>query len=420
MFTPANANGLERRICVLGNFSGRNAGDMAILGCLVKDIQTAYPDVSFVVPTTNPGFIRESLSDYPVEPVSLLPWALSIKMFGLPTSRAVFNAHLVLVTDNILFDMRLLNPLFNYLSSLSLILPPAARRGIPIVLYNMSLGPITTTLGRWCFERVIASSRLIVLRDRQSQDLIRRLGIRHPPIEFGADCALNVELCSTERLEAICANEGLFCSSRGTIGFNVNSYMDAYLRNSRGNADAHRFCSTIAATVDRTIAEFDTDVVLIVTQKMDLRTTKQIIGQVRHGDRVRMVSNHSYSHGELAAIISRLELLVAMRTHALIFAASVATPMVGIISYPKTAGFLRSIEQDRWVIDFDSVEVGKLFDLISNAYQRRSRIRSELESVVEHEKRRARGSALLLAPFLGSPRSSLEWELARQGARVGD
>ncbi|MGQ9676646.1 MAG: polysaccharide pyruvyl transferase family protein [Chloroflexota bacterium] len=405
-------NGAERRICVLGNFSGRNAGDMAILEYLMRDVQAVYPNVSFVVPTINPDFIRDRVGGYPVRPVSLLPWALSVKMLGLPALRAVLGSHLVLVTDNILFDMQLFNPLLNYLSTLSLILPLAARRGVPIVLYNASVGPISTRLGRWCLERVIAGSKLVVLRDRQSFDLIQRLGIPHPPVEFGADCALNVVPCSTERLEAILASERLFCSSHGAIGFNVNSYMDAFVRECRGNVDRRRFCDIIAATVDRTIAELGTDVLFVVTQSMDTGITEQIISGTSHRDRVRMVSSRKYSHNELAGIIGRLELMVAMRTHGLIFAASLATPVVGIISYPKTAGFLHSINQDRWMIDFSDLEVGRLFDLISGAYQQRSSIRSELEFVVQLQKERARDSALLLAPFLSASQSTLSRENA--------
>ena len=47
-----------KTIAVLGSNSGRNAGDAAILGNLLRDISALYPDVLFKVPTTHPGFVE--------------------------------------------------------------------------------------------------------------------------------------------------------------------------------------------------------------------------------------------------------------------------------------------------------------------------------------------------------------------------
>ena len=74
-----------KRVLVLGNYSGRNAGDAALLGALMEDISLLYPDVSFLVPTINSRFVHQTYADYRVHPVSLLPWNLSLKIFGLPT-----------------------------------------------------------------------------------------------------------------------------------------------------------------------------------------------------------------------------------------------------------------------------------------------------------------------------------------------
>jgi hypothetical protein len=46
-----------KKICVIGNFSGRNAGDAAILGCLLQDVSSLYGDALFEIPTINPGFV---------------------------------------------------------------------------------------------------------------------------------------------------------------------------------------------------------------------------------------------------------------------------------------------------------------------------------------------------------------------------
>ena len=133
-----------KKIAVIGNNSGRNAGDAAILGCLLKDISSRFKRVEFWVPTINTKFVRESFENYGVKSVGLMPWNLSAKILGLPTLRTILKSDLVLVTDAILFDRKLYNPLFNYLWTLSKVLPLAKKRGIPVVLYNSSLGPVRT------------------------------------------------------------------------------------------------------------------------------------------------------------------------------------------------------------------------------------------------------------------------------------
>ena len=121
-----------KKITVLGNFSGRNAGDAAILGCLLQDVATLYKDVQFYIPTINTKFVAESYREFDVKPISLLPWNFSVKIFGLPVFRTALKSDLILVTDAILFDRKLYNPLFNYLWTLSILLPKAKAKGIPV------------------------------------------------------------------------------------------------------------------------------------------------------------------------------------------------------------------------------------------------------------------------------------------------
>lgn len=401
---PAGSGKGGLRVCVLGNFSGRNAGDMAILGCLMRDLAAEYPGASFVVPTLNPRFVAESFPHLSIQPVSLQPWALSLKIFGLPIFRAVLSSEMVLVTDNILFDRKLFNPLFNYLSTLSLVLPLARRRGIPVILYNMSLGPISTAAGKYCFGRVIRNTDLIILRDSQSLELLERLGMPSGPVEMGADCALNADPCPPERLQAIAAREGLFRNPRGTVGFNVNAYLDAYLNPPGGGSDPQQFQDVIAQSVDRVIEATGLEALFVVTQVMDLPITRQVLSRIRHRDAVRLVSNQDYTYEELAGILGGLELLVGMRTHALILASAMGTPVVGILSYPKTAGYLASIEQERWCIPFHQLSVPTLTSLVLEACERRAEMRAALAPAIEREKRKARGSARRLAPFVASRR----------------
>ena len=80
---------------LLATFPAANAGDAAILGGLLKDVTAAYGPMKFDVPTINPGFVRRQYPEYDVEPVGMLPWNLSVKIFGLPIIRSIRRSDLV-------------------------------------------------------------------------------------------------------------------------------------------------------------------------------------------------------------------------------------------------------------------------------------------------------------------------------------
>lgn len=389
------------RICVLGNFSGRNAGDIAILAGLIRDIEARFESPRFFVPTIDPRFIREHVDRKGnVEPVSLLPWALSAKIFGLPVLHAALCSDVVLITDNILFDRRLWNPLYNYLSTLSVVLPIAARRGVPVVLYNASLGPIDTAMGRRCLRRLIRVCPLVILRDRPSAQLLESLDVPHAPPHFAADCALSTTPAPEAQINRVVHRLGLFEHGGGTIAFNVNSYLDVFLNAEGRHRDVPALLGELARSIDAIVGALDVAVLLIVTQVMDLKVAEPLHRRLARQDRVKLICNREHDYDELSGVMARCELLVGMRTHSLILAASVGTPVVGIVSYPKTVGFMQSIEQDRWLIGFDELNAATLTQRVREAYDHRHQTREALRRIIPREKRRAAHGADLLHEHL--------------------
>ena len=389
--------GLRGAVCVIGNFSGRNAGDAAILGGLLEDVQRRFPGVHFSVPTINPDFVRRQYAEFPVRPVGLLPWNLSVKILGLPVWRALRAARLVLVTDAILFDRKLLNPLYNYLWTMSLALPAARRRGVPVALYNVSLGPVRTPLGRRCLRRVLDASDIVIVRDDESAELCAQLRpVGAPPVR-GADCALNARPADPRRVDALIAEKRLGFGARPAITFNVNSYLDVFLR---GQASADAFAPLMAEVMDRAIAELDVNAVVVTTQPMDGAITRRVLSAARRRDRISSIANGECDYRDIAGILGRAELHVGMRTHSLILAAAMGTPVVGLLCTPKNRGFLMSIRQQERMVDFEGLTADRLFGVVRDAWRERARLRAELGPIVAEQKALARAAVELLRPYL--------------------
>ena len=387
-----------RQITVLGNNSGRNAGDAAILGNLLRDVSGEFSDILFKVPTTHPGFIRDNFGEFNVKPVPLLPWYGALKNFGLPLAVAMLNTDLILICDNILFDRKFYNPLFNNLASISLVAPFCKRRNIPIVMYNCSIGPIDFPYGKKALQKVLDASDLVITRDRQTGELLDQLELRYPELIQHADCALNTEPTAGAQLQRIIETEGLFQNPNGTVGFNVNAYIDNW--SMTGVYSQDDFCRVVGESVDRIIEAFDVDVLFVCTQIMDLENTGRCIGYSGHKDRIKVVSNKTYTYQDLAALLGRLELHIGLRTHTLIFCAAVGTPMVDISSYPKSRGFMRTIGQEDRFIAFENLNPDHILSVVGDVWDHRAGIREAMQPTVMEEKRKASASAKLLRKYL--------------------
>ncbi len=386
-----------KKITVLGNNSGRNAGDMAILGNLLRDVSEVISDVEFYIPTTNTKFIGEHFKEFNVKPVGMMPWNFSIKNLGYPLYKAMTNTDLVLICDNILFDRKYYNPLFNNLASIALFAPICKKRNIPIVLYNVSVGPIDYPVGKKALQKVLDATDLVVTRDSATKEIFDGLGVKYPELHIHADCAMNTVPPSQAHMDKIIAKEKLFTNPKGTIGFNVNAYIDNWSEG--GTFTRDDFCGSIAGAANQVIEELDVDVIFFVTQVMDLKVTRECVAKINKQDRVKIISNVEYNYEEIAALLEKVEVHSGLRTHTLIFCAAMATPMIGITSYPKSAGFLRTVGQEKWQVPFAKLTADYLGAMIKDAWKVREATSKELEPIALQEKEKAKSTASFLKKY---------------------
>lgn len=394
---------MNKRITVLGNFSGRNAGDNAILGNLLDDIAEKYPEIKFLIPTWNANFVNKHFGHHNIQAMGLLPWNFSFKIFGYPTYKSMIDTDIILITDNILFDRKYFNPLFNYLSTIALFAPAAIKRNIPIIPYNASLGPITTPRGQRAMQRILDGSPFLSVRDQQSKDMLVTNKLRHGKIIDGADCAINTKTISSSATQAIIDKEGLFTNPNGTISFNINAYIDSWQKLMEGGEafGREKFVSLIAKTLDAIIEQLQVDIMFTVTQVMDIKITKEVLEKVTHLDKITIIANANYTYQEITSLLSHCGLHIGMRTHSLILASAALTPMITINAYPKSGGYVRTIGQGDWIIDFEDMNLENLMALITKGWEQREKTKEEMTPQVVREQKKAKDIVELVGDVLG-------------------
>ena len=387
-----------KKITLIGSFSGRNAGDAAILGNLLDDFAETREDIEFLVPTIMPSFVKKQFGHHNVRAMGMMPWHGSLKAFGLANFIGMTRTDMVLITDNAFFDRKLYNPLINTLWSVALFSPICRKKNIPIVFHNASVGPIDTEVGKKTLQKVLNATKLITLRDEQTRELFEQLQLKSPEIHIKADCAINTIPSDNRRLDEIIRKENLFTNSTGTISFNVNAYIDNW--SNTGKLTRENFCMIIAKSIDLVIEKLAVDVLLTVTQVMDLKITKECFAYIKNKSNVRIITNEKYSYQDIVGILAKVGSHVGLRTHSLIFCAAVNTPMVSINSYPKNAGFMRSIAQDDWMIEFDELNSENISKIMTKSWQEKEQRKSNLQSITDIEKRKAKESVQLVNELL--------------------
>jgi polysaccharide pyruvyl transferase WcaK-like protein len=141
--------------------------------------------------------------------------------------------------------------------------------------------------------------------------------------------------------------------------------------------------------------------VFFVTQAMDLTITRAVQRAMTRNQSAPVIAVSSdCDYREITALLARMDMLIAMRTHALILGTSVFTPCVNLNTYPKSIAYMETIGQAARGLPIEQFSYETLSAVAQKAWTERRHIRAELQSLVPGEKEKARSSAYLLRDAL--------------------
>lgn len=379
------------RLCVLGNNSGRNAGDAAILSSIVHNFLARTPDVAFEVPTIKPDWVRTAFAGLPVRPVSILPWTLSVRILGASTMLSILRSDAVLITDAIIFDFRLFNPVFNYLILLAAVIPFAKLCGKKVVCFCVGIGPLDRPLGRRITRMICGLADEVMVREESSRELLVKIGVPAARLrEIWADVAFVNPPAPPARGDEILAAHGVGPDEQ-LLGVNVTSYLDKWL-GSEATLDREGFVAAFARALDAAIDRTGARVVFVITQVMDLGIAEEIRARMAHRERVPIVSNRDLTNQEIMAVLARTSLFVGMRLHSLILAAAMQAPVMPLAYAPKVRHFARMLGIADAAFEFAGFSGERFAGALVRAWETREQTRARLLPEVDAAKGRARAA----------------------------
>lgn len=385
--------GTHPRITLLGNNSGRNLGDMAIMSSIMESLSKRLPNAEFYVPTIKPSWVKDHYgSKYNVRAINVMPWTLSLRLLGLPTLRCLAKSDCALICDGIIFGKKLFNPAFNYLITLVFLVPLGRLLGCKMVCYSTGIGPFPSWISRLFAKWTINGCDLVMMRERDSEKLTKEIGVTQP-VELTGDAAFINPVSSDATAVSIMKEIGLN-PEKPVLAINATSYLDTWLTSSERLSDPRSFLKLVASGIRRAQESVRDrfQPLVVCTHPMDEATCRELTELVGGN----LITNTTYLSHDIQAVLRRCGLLVGMRFHSIVLASSVETPVVGLIYAPKVRGYLRLLNCEDYGLELASLNEEVLGTKLAQAWDDRATLKARQVPIIRDLKAGAEHAADLL------------------------
>jgi polysaccharide pyruvyl transferase CsaB len=371
---PPSGEPNRAQILVCGYYGYGNAGDEAILDVLLDDLRTVHGRPSITVVT---GRTRQVESAHEVAALdladveSVIDGALAADLLVLGGG-GLFQDYEGIFPDTMLLPNHWGLGYYAGFAFLGRLV------GAPVAIYGAGVGPLRTTDGRKLTEAAFGAASSASVRDRASMLLLSELGVDTDRVTLTADPAFLLK----DDAPATALKTG-----PTTIGVSVRPWADG------------SWIEPLARALDEIVEAHDATIVFVSLQQSDrpheddLAVSRSVAGLMRRSERVR-IDEDTATPGAIRAAFGTFDLVVGMRLHAIVFAASAGTPVIGLSYDPKVPSMMSELELADYTVDLGSV--GDLAPVVARSRSERDFIRQRLASTVGHLRERAAGNAAIL------------------------
>lgn len=346
-------SGLPKKIVISGYYGFNNLGDEATLSAILQSFRSSEAgdrgkDFEITVLSGNPDSTAKGHSVKAVHRANLLNIVKSLWGADLLISGG----------GSLLQDVTSQRSLLYYLGIVGLgkILSSKA------MLYAQGVGPLRSWISRLLVRLICNRVDLITLRDEESKNLLQRLGVTRPPIYVTADPTFALKATEPEKCRQYLMQEGLQTNGKPLIGICLRKW--SHLENLK--AEMAQICEWLRDNLKSQILfipmQFSQDKDL--SEEMAKRTNSKVLSR-------------EYPPADLMGLIGLMDLVIAMRLHALMFAAAQGVPFVGISYDPKVDQFVRAFDLEP-PPHIEHLRSGELLEKVKRTWDSRAEIRTQL------------------------------------------
>lgn len=323
-------------VVICGAYGRGNAGDDAILEAILQEMRSIDPDMPITVLTKDPKATRLTYRVRTAGRMDVGTWKKAMRHAGLYINGG----------GSLIQDVTSRRSLWFYLHNIQ----AAHKAGCKVQMYGCGIGPVLREQHRKLAARVLnASVDVITLREPDSLKELQSMGVTKPEILLTADPALTLPAASEDEIDSVLLRAGIPTHGK---------YLCFALRNWKGFEDKAPLFAQAAKYAYETYGL--TPVFAAVEKHLD-----PVAGRLAAAglDIPHYFLDDAGSAGTIIGALSRMQAVVSMRLHALIFAAGQGIPLAGVVYDPKVSAFLRYIGQENF-LDLDALTADALKAMI--------------------------------------------------------
>ena len=323
-------------VVICGAYGRGNAGDDAILEAILQEMRSIDPDMPITVLTKDPKATRLTYRVRTAGRMDVGTWKKAMRHAGLYINGG----------GSLIQDVTSRRSLWFYLHNIQ----AAHKAGCKVQMYGCGIGPVLREQHRKLAASVLnASVDVITLREPDSLKELQSMGVMKPEILLTADPALTLPAASEDEIDSVLLRAGIPPHGK---------YLCFALRNWKGFEDKAPLFAQAAKYAYETYSL--TPVFAAVEKHLD-----PVAGRLAAAglDIPHYFLDDAGSAGTIIGALSRMQAVVSMRLHALIFAAGQGIPLAGVVYDPKVSAFLRYIGQENF-LDLDALTADALKAMI--------------------------------------------------------
>lgn len=336
------------RIAISGYYGCGNSGDEAVLAGIKDSFQQrAGKQAELIVLSQNPQATSELHQIRAVDRMKLSE-----------VRRTLHECDLLLSGGgSLLQDTTSARSLIYYLGVAQI----AYSLRKPVMFYAQGIGPLHRKISRTLVRYIANRATCITVRDPQSEQLLADIGVTNAKIEITADPAFALQPATDLRIDEQWRKEGLSVnSSKPIIGIALRPWTSS-------PESLHIPYARLLIELER---QTGAQVVLIAMQiPGDVDFAEKVAAQTQTPSNFPII-RAVHDPRIMLGLVGRMDAIVAMRLHTLIFAARTAVPPFALAYDPKVENLMKGLDcaesMAHWK-DFQAEEIAvKVKGLLTN------------------------------------------------------
>lgn len=348
------------RILMSGYYGFHNAGDDAILNAIHRNLTQMDENIQIRVLIKNP---EEASQIYDYDMVN------RFHIFSL--LRAIHRCDLLISGGgSLLQDRTSTKSIMYYLTIINL----AKMMGKKVMLYANGIGPVIKPANRRRVRRAVSRADVITLRDINSVEELRRMGVNRPDMEVTADPVFTFDGISRSRALQLLKEEGIPVEK---------PFICVSLRSWYGIPD---FEEKMAFICDEAAERYQRNIVFIAMQTpYDTEISQRVQQRMRNPS---WILSNRYATDRIMGMVGCADFVLCMRLHTLVFAARMHVPTLGLVYDPKVLYHLKALDMPS-LGDVETLDVEKALALIDGMVNRQEEYARRITEKAEEFRRRA-------------------------------